>query len=78
MVAMVTITWSQTVCRGCQSVKLSACVCVCVFYMLNSQDQKNHLTCNVRTFWLVLTKVCYRVKNWFGFRVKVRVGFRLT
>lgn len=43
MVAMVAITWSQILCRGCQSVKpclsvhLSACVCVRVYVRLNTR-----------------------------------------
>lgn len=51
---------------------------VCVFlYMLQSEDQNRHLTYIVRTFWLVLTKVRYRIKNWFREQLRLTIGLDL-
>ena len=60
------------------------CVCYCSSYIQGTKILRTFL--GSMTLWLVLTipKVCLRVKTWFkanfkwfGFKVGVRIGFRL-
>lgn len=57
------------------------CVCVCVFYMLHSEDQQMHFICQVSTFFVkwghFWWSSCFVWGLWPGFKMKVGIGFRL-